>query len=708
MRNFTLPIFMCLLVVSTLTAQQRITVMTYNILNYPNPSNSNPNGNDAARASHFRKICDVLQPDVILLQEIKSNTSNNGPKRLVDSLNNSAVLQTLGKHFSRANHFQNYPAGASDAIGNMLLYNDNLFSVGNSFDLPLGTIVYQGSFRRNPRGASVYPLTILPSVCSGNPTTIYFISTHLKAQDNQDDEEIRLAGINDVMNYVNNTIPSPTTANVVFAGDMNFYNTNELGYRLLNNGVAPGFSTTYSQTFIDKLGFWSRNSSTYKNIYTQSTRNANNDFGNGGIPGGLDDRFDFIFINEQINANAQNVSYVNNSYQTFGPSTIGVNQAANNSSNALVNTEIYRLSDHYPTVLDLDVACVSNCSIDNLSISDAVCNGTNYEFEVNFNSTNGSGLYQVRRSSDDAVLGTNSQSPIQVELEDNASSVPFDVYVVDFNDNDCSSSSITVTPEACVDCTIENVNVINALCNGENFEFEVSFTPISGSGLYQVKRASDNAVLGTRSISPIQVELEENTSTTPFDIYVVDFNDSNCFSSNVTVMPENCLSPACASVLTVNDDPISGGTYEASDSLFSAGRVSNGTSVTFTAANVIQLGTNFIAENGSNFTARIAGCMNLIEIENRSDELNPRPIMVNIYPNPTDDFLNIEIQMENASPVELELYNTLGHRVRSTVIDDFQTQSIHLFEWNTDNLPNGTYWIKGNGKVVGKVVVMHN
>ena len=422
--------------------------MTYNLLNFPNPSNTNSLGNDNARINHFKAIIENNQADAILVQEL---TNANGATSLVNALNSSTILTGAGKFYNRATLFTSYPIGASSGLGNMLIYNDNVFDLISQVNLGRNSVVVNGQTSEvSPRAATAYLLNIRPTACSNESIPIYLIGAHLKGSDSATDENTRLAGANDIMSYINNTIASPSTTNVIVAGDFNFYDTNEKGYNLFLNGTASGTNLSYRNTFIDKLGAWTRNSSSSVSKFTQATRTVANQFGNGGVDGGLDDRFDFILVNETINANAQEIAYQNGSYQNFGNTGVPLNGNAS-QSNSPVATSLFRMSDHFPVLLNITVSCAvaPTCAINNPSASNARCEGQDFKFNVNFIPTNGSGAYQVVRASDNVVLATGNSSPIPITISNNISDVPFNIFVRDANNATCLSSNVQVTPQNC-------------------------------------------------------------------------------------------------------------------------------------------------------------------------------------------------------------------------------------------------------------------
>lgn len=327
-----------------------ITVMTYNILDFPN-GNTNANGGDAARIQHFTDIVELADADVIMVQEL---TSSNGADMLLTEMNTNG---TLGKTYARAPSF--FP---SIGLGNMLFYNTGKLQLVSQNSLPQPNTMQapNGNTQNSPRIICEFIMEVVNPACPQEKTEIRFYDQHLKAgQDPASggdiaDSDRRFLGAQDLMDHVN---ALPLTVNVIAGGDFNFYGDN------VSNSAAnpePGYTTivagTNANPLIDDLGGWTRNIPGDIAKYTQSTRNAvgNNAYGNNGTGGGLDDRFDLLFFNNAVNANTNFVQYVAGSYQTFGSTGVPHNGQADNGTSPLAN-DIQYMSDHYPVILKLDV-----------------------------------------------------------------------------------------------------------------------------------------------------------------------------------------------------------------------------------------------------------------------------------------------------------------------------------------------------------------
>ncbi|NJL74976.1 MAG: hypothetical protein HC892_08045, partial [Saprospiraceae bacterium] len=159
-------------------------------------------------------------------------------------------------------------------------------------------------------------------------------------------------------------------------------------------------------------------------------------------------------------------------------------------------------------------ACVTNstCEIVDVEIDNARCLSSNFVFEVTFEvESGGSGSYQVVRGNQ--VLATGTESPIEVILANNSSSVPFEVTVRDANNIACVGNTRTVTPQDCSPCSISQVSVTNAACDGFDFVFDVNFQVTEGSGEFEV--IGNGILLASGNSSPLQVRLPANESVNP-------------------------------------------------------------------------------------------------------------------------------------------------------------------------------------------------
>ena len=104
---------------------------------------------------------------------------------------------------------------------------------------------------------------------------------------------------------------------------------------------------------IDRIGHWHNNSS-YADVHTQSTRTTQ--FG-GGANGGMDDRFDWLFVSEAILNDSSDMYYTEGTYWAVGNDGNHFNDAINTGNNSAVSNEmadaLHDASDHLPVYRDI-------------------------------------------------------------------------------------------------------------------------------------------------------------------------------------------------------------------------------------------------------------------------------------------------------------------------------------------------------------------
>lgn len=139
---------------------------------------------------------------------------------------------------------------------------------------------------------------------------------------------------------------------VLFAGDLNLYTQSEPAYQEL---LDPTNAIVMVDP-IDRPGSW-HNNDNFQDIHTQSTRISSAPFGTGA-GGGLDDRFDFILISQNM-MNDPKMKYVIESYKAFGnngncfDNNINSQDCTGDFSQTL-RDYLYNMSDHLPVVMNLE------------------------------------------------------------------------------------------------------------------------------------------------------------------------------------------------------------------------------------------------------------------------------------------------------------------------------------------------------------------
>lgn len=141
--------------------------------------------------------------------------------------------------------------------------------------------------------------------------------------------------------------------NYLMMGDFNLYSSSEPAYQQFLN---YSNSTVRFYDPLDMPGNW-HNSSSFSSIHTQSTHADNNGCASYG---GMDDRFDFILISNNIRKGYKKVKYLQGSFNAVGQDGNHFNNSINSSPQnssvpANVANALYGSSDHLPVTMKLIV-----------------------------------------------------------------------------------------------------------------------------------------------------------------------------------------------------------------------------------------------------------------------------------------------------------------------------------------------------------------
>ena len=298
---------------SYVAAQSDYTFLTYNLLNY---------GDDDDRESYYQEIIGEIQPDLIVCQEIIGTTGYN--HFLDDVLNVIQPNEWLGADFTNQT--------ASQDIA--LYYKQEFFSF-------ISTAIINTAQSSGTRDVVEW---VLEHLESGVQFRIY--SLHLKASSGNSNAQQRLQEVTILRNYLNEL---PSGSHFIVGGDFNIYSNNSSSEPAFDMLTVAG-SDTDGQLFdpINRIGHW-HNNSAFADVHTQSPRTTQ--FG-GGANGGMDDRFDWIFVSSAILEDTYDINYVDDTYIAFGNDGQHFNQAINSGTNSAVSQTmadaLHAASDHLP------------------------------------------------------------------------------------------------------------------------------------------------------------------------------------------------------------------------------------------------------------------------------------------------------------------------------------------------------------------------
>ena len=304
-------------------SQETISIMSYNILNFP--------GNTWERVNGLEKIIKYKTPDIFVVNELISEV---GANLILDSALNIGGVT----HYSKASFVNGYDSD------NLLFYNHNKLSLHSQTQIPTDL-----------RDISHYVLYFDNLI---NNDTVWFnvFSCHLKSSSGDLNEFKRYEEVQQLKNYLS---AYNIEDNLFVAGDFNFYSNFEEAYYEITTG---GTSNLFDP--INKEALW-HNNYNFKGIHTQSTRGATIGLGGGSL-GGLDDRFDFIFISEDLFSGENYVRVKDNSYIAVGQDgehfDNAVNFSVNNSAPDSIIQALYTMSDHLPVYMELEIGNFSAIS----------------------------------------------------------------------------------------------------------------------------------------------------------------------------------------------------------------------------------------------------------------------------------------------------------------------------------------------------------
>jgi hypothetical protein len=331
-------------------AQDTLTVMAYNILNYPL--------SNATKADTLKPIIKAVNPDIFLITEL---TSSSGVTTILnDALNVDGV-----SYYQKAT-YQNGPD-----TDNMLFYNSDKLTLKSQYEIP--TVL---------RNISEYVLYVDDGLLTPISDTIFIhcYMAHLKASNTPSDSIQRNQEAVIFKNYLDSK--NQPIENIFFGGDFNLYTSAEAAY----NTILNGGSVTLKDP-INTPGEW-HNDYNLRHVHTQSTRTSS--IGDGGSWGGMDDRFDFIIVGEDVMNGSNQITYVPNSYLAYGNDGNRYNKAVNGTpTNTAVSSNIadalHYMSDHLPIVMK--VYHSGTIDIEEASNTNSNWNGYFYNNEFKFTST---------------------------------------------------------------------------------------------------------------------------------------------------------------------------------------------------------------------------------------------------------------------------------------------------------------------------------
>jgi len=312
-----IKLFLFILLSMSWLAASTVRIMTYNLLNFEDEND---------REDDFIAIIDFIEPDLIIAEEIVSQTGFSHFK--------SDVLDVLEPDVWSSAAFTNQSASQDIA----LFYRHDHFTFIST------DVVYtaQSSGTRD----------VIEWVMVHNQSSIQFnvYGVHFKASSGNSNAQQRLQEATILRTHLNNLNENY----FIVAGDFNIYSngsSSEPAFDMLTGDADNNNGRLFDP--IDRIGHWHNNSS-YSDVHTQSPRTTS--FG-GGAPGGMDDRFDWLFLSVAILDESSEMHYVEDTYWAVGNDGNHFNQAINVGTNSSVSDAIadalHEASDHLPVYMDV-------------------------------------------------------------------------------------------------------------------------------------------------------------------------------------------------------------------------------------------------------------------------------------------------------------------------------------------------------------------
>ncbi len=364
-------------------SQDTLKVMHYNLLMYGNNyyGCNSTNNNIDDKNEYLKTIINYVKPDIFTVNEISEILTYQ--QYILNS-----VLNINGINYYQMGSPPNY---SGSYIINQIYYNSEKLTMCSNI-----------AISNNYRDIDIFRLYYNSPDLKYTNDTIYLncVIAHLKAGTSYEDEVERANETNKLMNYLSN---SNATGNYLMMGDFNVYTSAEQAFQ---NLILYQNQDIRFYDPINSLGAWNNNSY-FASVHTQSTHIS------GGCPsgGGMDDRFDFILVSDEVLNGTEKIKYLNGSYKAVGQDGQHLNQSLvsspqNTSVPGNVLNALYDMSDHLPVVMDIvvgnNVGGMNNESINfSLNYNNPVSEKlvlkidaeNNAEYKVQINSVWGQRIY---------------------------------------------------------------------------------------------------------------------------------------------------------------------------------------------------------------------------------------------------------------------------------------------------------------------------
>jgi len=308
--NMKSHLFVFTILSSLIFGQSEHTFITYNLLNYQDEDD---------REDDLISVIEYIEPDLIIAQEV---VGQDGYDHFLTD-----VLEITGPGLWSGADFINQSASIDIA----LFYRHDIFTFIN-------TSLINTAQSTGTRDVVEF---VMEHIGSGVQFNVYGV--HLKASSGGSNAQIRLAEATALREYLDDL---PSGSHYMVAGDFNIYSNSSTSEPAFDMLTAEGDDED-GRLFdpIDMPGSWHNNSS-FAEVHTQSPR--------GGNYGGMDDRFDWIFVSEAVLNETYEINYVEDTYWAVGNDGNHFNLAINDGNNYSVSEDVadalHDASDHLPVM----------------------------------------------------------------------------------------------------------------------------------------------------------------------------------------------------------------------------------------------------------------------------------------------------------------------------------------------------------------------
>lgn len=166
--------------------------------------------------------------------------------------------------------------------------------------------------------------------------------------------------------------------------------------------------------------------------------------------------------------------------------------------------------------------------------------------------------------------------------------------------------------------------------------------------------------------------------------------------------------------LEIDDNPIASGTYQAGDSLSSAGTVAADAEVTFIAGNTIVLEAGFQAQANSTFRAMIGNCAPTANSVSELPEPEARTTLpptldLQVFPNPFRSETTIRYTLPEAASVDIRVWDLYGNAISRPVAQQKQEAGVYDVTFSQPELPAGVYLLvirAGAAQRIGRMEII--